>query len=391
VRLAITWLAIWLIAFRLLQPSWPYAVRWLVLSGLLLAGALWLLWRLLPENRRSGGEELLPFLGVANRLSMLRGLLIGLIGGFLFAPWPPGGLAWMIAGLFTIACLADWLDGWVARRSGQATTLGQHLDLELDGLGVAVAVLLGAGFGQLPLWFILVGAARYLFVGGIWWRKRRRMPLYAAPPSVHRRLLAGGLMGFLTVMLWPIVPASMSRLAAVVIGIPVLLSFLRDWLIVSGRLSPASSTYERAKTRAYTLIARRLPLIWRGLLAASMAGILLSSRPWHTPPAWVLLFQSWRLPRPEFLATCWVVLAAICLVLTVIGAAGRLAGLVLLFPIGFDIATHAPAADAPALVSAILLVLFGTGMLSLWRPEDELFNRRGAADQSGDEGVGFQS
>lgn len=45
-------------------------------------------------------------------------------------------------GLFLLAAVTDWLDGWLARRSGQATAFGAFLDPVADKLIVATALVL---------------------------------------------------------------------------------------------------------------------------------------------------------------------------------------------------------------------------------------------------------
>ena len=244
-RLALTWPVVWAIGYRLLASNWPYANRWLLLSGLTLAYCLWLLWRFLPNNHRVGETAVLPTLGLGNRLTLLRGLGIGLLAGFLFSPWPQGVLAWVIALLYTAVSIADYFDGYIARKTNHATVLGSRLDMEFDGLGVLVVSLLAIGYGQLPWWFLSIGLARYLFVWGLWWRDRRGLPIFDIPPSVQRRILAGAQMGLLTVVLWPIVPAPMAIIGGTIVAVPTLFGFGRDYAIAAGWLDPANRTYNR--------------------------------------------------------------------------------------------------------------------------------------------------
>ncbi|CAN0591848.1 unnamed protein product, partial [Laminaria digitata] len=46
------------------------------------------------------------------------------------------------AGVFTVAAVTDWLDGYLARRLGQMTKFGAFLDPVADKLMVAVALVL---------------------------------------------------------------------------------------------------------------------------------------------------------------------------------------------------------------------------------------------------------
>ncbi len=379
--MALFWLVVWLITFRLLYREWAYAERWLLLSGVTLAFLWWRIRQNLSLNTLPDDDHVLPTLGPGNQITVFRGLLLGLLAGFVFSPWPQGGIAWLIAGIYTLASLADGFDGYAARRSNQTTRLGQLLDMELDGLGVAIVSLLAVGYGQLPAWFLLVGFARYLFVGGLWWRERIGATNYAMPGSIHRRILAGMLMGMMTVVLWPIVPAAMSHIAGAVIGIPVLLGFLRDWLFACGRLNDQNAAYQRLRRLAYLLLTRWLPPLWRLSLAVAIFVMLNAAKPWVRPAAWEALLRSWGLPGASLLASFLALTAVIGAIMVGLGILGRLWAILLLLPIGFDISTAGLTwPNGVALVCALLITLCGSGPFSLWRPEEALMVQHGHAD-----------
>lgn len=87
-------------------------------------------------------------LNLPNTLTLLRVAAIPLLVLFanLEAPWGN----WGAAALFGAAALTDWVDGWLARRSGQTTAFGAFLDPVADKLIVATAlVLLTARFDDL--------------------------------------------------------------------------------------------------------------------------------------------------------------------------------------------------------------------------------------------------
>ena len=96
---------------------------------------------------------------------------LGLLAGFVFLPQPSGGLAWLPALLYTLAIMADYLDGYFARLTHHATVLGEILDIEFDALGILMATSLAVHYGQLPWWYLPIGLSRYLFLFGIWWRR----------------------------------------------------------------------------------------------------------------------------------------------------------------------------------------------------------------------------
>ncbi len=224
-----------------LQKAWSRTdgLRWLALACGISLYLFTTFWRALEENRHPEGQSLSPDLGWANLITLARGLLLASLAGFLFTVRPPGWLAWVPAGLYLIASLADYLDGYLARTSGHETVLGEILDLSLDGLGVLIASLVAYYHGQIPVWFLAVGAARYLYLIVLRWRKHRGLPWYELPSSDNRRALAGVQMGFISVILLPVFKPPGTHLAASLFMLPFLGGFLRDgWIISIKRFCP---------------------------------------------------------------------------------------------------------------------------------------------------------
>jgi len=56
----------------------------------------------------------------------------------------------LAAGIFLLACLTDWLDGYLARQLKQTTVFGAFLDPVADKLVVAVALIIIVEDKQLP-------------------------------------------------------------------------------------------------------------------------------------------------------------------------------------------------------------------------------------------------
>ncbi len=375
-RVATLWLVVWLAFYALLRPTWPYSGRWLALSGLILAYELWTLWRSLAANHRPGESALLPSLGPGNALSLVRGLCIGLLAGFLFGPWPPGALAWVIVLLYTVTDVADFLDGYVARRADHVTELGGVLDMEFDGLGTLIVILLAVSFGQLPPWYLFLGLARYFFVIGLWLRRRLGRPIADLPPSAHRRVFAGFQMGFLSVVLWPIMPQPMAIVAGALFAAATGLGFLRDWLVVSGALNPDAPGFGRAQSALYRLFGVWLPPLWRLLLVIAMAVVLRAG--WPLPPvAWRELLAGWGVPAAGVVAGLAAALALVGGALVGLGVLPRLLSVALAVPIGFDIAARGPCWDnGLALVATTFIQLLGPGLFALWPAEERFVFRR---------------
>ena len=77
-------------------------------------------------------------MNLPNSLTLIRIFLVPLLVVVLLTKveWPVMGVSSQVLGaaIFGIASLTDWLDGYVARRRKQVTTLGQLMDPIADKL-----------------------------------------------------------------------------------------------------------------------------------------------------------------------------------------------------------------------------------------------------------------
>jgi CDP-diacylglycerol---glycerol-3-phosphate 3-phosphatidyltransferase len=97
-----------------------------------------------------------------SRLLAVPILLYGLQGN------PTDQFRWGCLGVFLVASLTDWLDGYWARRFNQVTDLGKFLDPLVDKLLVLAPLLALVDLGQIPGWSVFVILARELAIAG--WR-----------------------------------------------------------------------------------------------------------------------------------------------------------------------------------------------------------------------------
>ncbi|NHN48475.1 CDP-alcohol phosphatidyltransferase family protein [Halostella sp. JP-L12] len=213
-----------------LDALWPSGrvARWTAVTLALVAVELALLGYGLGRNRRGPGGPLLPDLGVANAVTLARGLLVAGVGGFLLVD-APGGLVWVPGTLFLAAVALDGADGVAARRLGRVTELGTFLDVEFDSLGLLVGVLVGIVWGQLPPWYLLAGLARYAFAAGAAARRRRGLPVHDLPDSARRRVLAVVQMLVVGAVLLPVVGPPATWAVATAALVPFLWGFWIDW------------------------------------------------------------------------------------------------------------------------------------------------------------------
>ncbi len=76
----------------------------------------------------------------------------------------------LAAGIFFLATISDFLDGYIARSYGSGTTLGKFLDPLADKIVVLSALIMLAGAPQsqrVPAWIVVVMVAREMMVTGL--------------------------------------------------------------------------------------------------------------------------------------------------------------------------------------------------------------------------------
>jgi CDP-diacylglycerol--glycerol-3-phosphate 3-phosphatidyltransferase len=364
--------------YWLLRVAWTtqWATWWLGWAALTMLLELGVLWRVLPTNHPPTNESLLPSFGYGTSLTLFCGLLIFLIAGFLFAPRPPGWMAWLPAILYAVARIVDYVDGYVARITHHETKLGSILDMELDGFGVLIAILLGIQYGALPLWYLPLALSRQLFIFGIWLRQRRGLPVYEMTPSANRRIVAGYQTGFLSLALWPTFQPPLSTVAATVFALPLLASFGRDWLVVSGVLDPASDRYQRGRKVAKDVVEGWLPLVAR-LVAFVIAALLLWA---EVPdfPTWLPYMQAVGWTAPAFWLWLVTIASGVAAIAVLLGVLGRLFAFPLMALAWLDIAANGLswADNVWLFIAAAVVTHAGSGHLALWRPEDPVLHTR---------------
>jgi CDP-diacylglycerol--glycerol-3-phosphate 3-phosphatidyltransferase len=80
----------------------------------------------------------------------------------------PTRICTFIAALFfSAAAITDYLDGFLARKRGQVTTLGKVMDPVADKLLVSSAIIMLSSLGWLPAWMACVIIGRELAVTGL--------------------------------------------------------------------------------------------------------------------------------------------------------------------------------------------------------------------------------
>jgi phosphatidylglycerophosphate synthase len=215
--------------WSLLDVAATYALR---VAGLYAAAASLIL---LTAPRDLAG----PGLGAANRVTL--GRLVLLLGLAALAPSDAllgSGGRWWVIGVGTLVMVLDGFDGWVARRTGTASTYGARFDMETDAFLMLVLSVLVWSEGRVGAWVMLIGAMRYLFVAAGWALPALRAELF---PSLRRKVACVVQGIALLVCLGPIIPRPVAVVVAAIALATLTWSFGVDsvWLLRGGAVRRA--------------------------------------------------------------------------------------------------------------------------------------------------------
>jgi len=111
-------------------------------------------------------------MNLPNTLTVARIFLVPLLVVVLLTKFPAPEILGIpkeviAAGIFGLAALTDWLDGYLARRRKQITTLGQLLDPFADKLLITAALISLVQMGLASAWIVAVIIGREIWVTGL--------------------------------------------------------------------------------------------------------------------------------------------------------------------------------------------------------------------------------
>jgi len=127
-------------------------------------------------------------MNVPNALTLLRIFFVPLLVAVLLGH-SPNVVLWGVSVHFeewgvlilAVAAATDWLDGMIARRRGEITTLGILLDPIADKLLITAAFISLVDMGLVPAWMVVIIIGREFTVLGL-----RTSPPPRASPSKPR-------------------------------------------------------------------------------------------------------------------------------------------------------------------------------------------------------------
>jgi len=241
----------------------------------------------------------------------------------------------------------------VARRSQQVSLLGNELDISFDALGLVVAPLLAIGLGKIHASYLALSVAYYIYQWGLQRRRNLGLPVHALPPNPLRRILAGFQMGFIAIVLWPLLNPALTTSAGIAFMLPVLFGFVADWWVVSGNIQPQALNRLEIFSGRFFQPGLRVLLVL--LLFSVTKDSALLSLTGMTVDVFGLL---------------------LCTGLILLGFAGRLGALILIILLGWHYPSGAIDFKGYVLIfTASWILLLGTGRFSLWQWDDEWVTR----------------
>ncbi|MDP2911593.1 MAG: CDP-diacylglycerol--glycerol-3-phosphate 3-phosphatidyltransferase [Candidatus Omnitrophota bacterium] len=104
-------------------------------------------------------------MNLANKLTISRIVLAGIFILFLFIKGP--GAKFMALALFMAACITDYYDGYIARKTNSITSFGKLMDPIADKILVLGAFLAFVQMNVIPAWMVIIIIAREFVITGI--------------------------------------------------------------------------------------------------------------------------------------------------------------------------------------------------------------------------------
>ncbi|HCO62098.1 MAG TPA: CDP-diacylglycerol--glycerol-3-phosphate 3-phosphatidyltransferase [Clostridiales bacterium] len=104
-------------------------------------------------------------MNTANKLTMLRVALIPVYLLVLYLGFP--GSTLVALGIFVLASITDFVDGYIARHYNQTTDFGKFMDPLADKVLVITSMLWFCSVGVMPAWAVAIVVAREFAVSGL--------------------------------------------------------------------------------------------------------------------------------------------------------------------------------------------------------------------------------
>lgn len=104
----------------------------------------------------------------ASKITILRVLLVPFYMAAMYMTRGETGVwMWIALGIFIVASLTDFVDGYIARNYNQTTDFGKFLDPLADKLLTIAAMCMFCQWGSFPAWALMIVLTREFAVTGL--------------------------------------------------------------------------------------------------------------------------------------------------------------------------------------------------------------------------------
>lgn len=101
-----------------------------------------------------------------NKLTVGRMILVPFLVLFLLTGWGGDANRYISLGIFVVASVTDWFDGYLARKHHLVTNFGKFMDPLADKLLVCSAMICLIELERLPAWIVIIIIAREFIISG---------------------------------------------------------------------------------------------------------------------------------------------------------------------------------------------------------------------------------
>ncbi len=168
----------------------------------------------------------------ATKITLLRVVMIPAYMVFMYlSGGQPGLWMWIGLGIFILASVTDWIDGYIARKYNQVSDFGKFLDPLADKLLTIAAMAMFCQWGSFPAWALMIVLTREFAVSGLRMVAGPKGKVIAAGKSGKFKT-ASSMIGLCALMAFPTV----AWLAWVVVALIVITTvysgveyFIQNW------------------------------------------------------------------------------------------------------------------------------------------------------------------
>ncbi len=143
--------------------------------------------------------------------------------------------------LFSLVSMTDWLDGYLARRNNEVTTLGKFLDPLADKLLVVTALIMLISLGRAPAWMVAIIVGREIAITGLRTIARDEGLILQASPIGKTKTVAQILAIIPLLVHYPFYGVDFQRIGTVVLWFALILTlwsgvdYVRKFLSVTNK------------------------------------------------------------------------------------------------------------------------------------------------------------